>query len=325
MRFSIIIPVYNVKDYLQKCIDSVLANDCADCEIILVNDGSTDGASPAICDENAARHPDLIRVIHQENQGLGGARNTGIAAARGEYLFFVDSDDTIAPYALKVLSEAAANYGADVFSFDFTRDDGNGGLFPESANRGPVGVPFTLAEKPEFLLSLPAAWARIWRRSLFAETTLQYPSRVWYEDIRTSTKLFAKARSIVILPEHLYFYLLRPGSIMNNRNLQRNREILDAFDDILNWFRQENLAETYSKELCALAIWHILLTASVRVARTQPDSPLLSEFSSYMEKHFPDFRQNPYRASFPAGKRLALFLVEHRRYKTIRLLFRLKG
>ena len=84
MRLSIIIPVYNVQEYLQGCIDSVLANDTTDCEIILVDDGCTDGVCPRICDENAAAHPDLIRVIHQENQGLGGARNTGLEAARGE-------------------------------------------------------------------------------------------------------------------------------------------------------------------------------------------------------------------------------------------------
>ena len=106
MRFSLIVPVYNVADYLQKCIDSILKNDCSDCEIILVDDGSTDGLSSEICDRNASAYPHLIRTIHQQNKGLGGARNTGIQQAKGEYLFFVDSDDTIAPNALAYLSEA---------------------------------------------------------------------------------------------------------------------------------------------------------------------------------------------------------------------------
>ncbi len=103
MLFSVVIPVYNVKDYLEKCVDSVLAQDCGDYEIILVDDGSTDGVSPELCDRYALASPDRIRVIHQENQGLGGARNTGLEAARGEYLFFVDSDDRIVPHALSYL------------------------------------------------------------------------------------------------------------------------------------------------------------------------------------------------------------------------------
>jgi len=84
MFLSIVVPVYNVADYLQTCIDSILVNDCRDCEVILVDDGSTDGVSPQICDENAVRHPELIRVIHQPNKGPGGARKTGLEAARGE-------------------------------------------------------------------------------------------------------------------------------------------------------------------------------------------------------------------------------------------------
>ena len=98
---SIVVPVYKVRDYLPGCLDSILANDTSDCEIILVDDGSPDD-SGAICDRYAQAHPDLIRVIHQDNGGLGAARNTGVANAKGEWLFFIDSDD---PYGWEVISE----------------------------------------------------------------------------------------------------------------------------------------------------------------------------------------------------------------------------
>ena len=96
MIFSVVIPVYNVKDYLPKCIDSVLAQDFTDYEVILIDDGSTDGESGAICDRYAAAHPERIRAIHKPNGGVGEARNVGIEAAQGEYLIFIDSDDYIA-------------------------------------------------------------------------------------------------------------------------------------------------------------------------------------------------------------------------------------
>ena len=98
MRFSVVIPVYNVASYLTGCVNSVLSNQESDYEIILVDDGSTDERSGPLCDVLAAKAPNRIHVIHQKNCGLGGARNTGLEAAQGEYLFFLDGDDTCLLY-----------------------------------------------------------------------------------------------------------------------------------------------------------------------------------------------------------------------------------
>ena len=323
MFLSVIIPVYNVAEYLQGCIDSVLANDCADCEVILVDDGATDGLCPGICDENAARYPALIRVIHQENQGLGGARNTGLEAARGEYVFFVDSDDTIAPDSLKILKEAACKTHADIDSFNLYTHDGSGPKELVEISKQ-YDKPFSLEEHPEFLLSLPAAWARIYRRDLFVNTGIRYPSRVWYEDIRTTTKLFAVAASIVTLPQPLYYYLARPGSIRRSSNIDRNQEILLAFDDILGWFREHGLLQAYHRELARLAVDHIQLAATVRVARMDPKSHLLREFADYMQRNFPDHGENPYLSDLTRQHKFLRKLIAKRQYRLIRLLFRIK-
>lgn len=323
MKFSIVVPVYNVADYLEGCVGSILANDCEDCEILLIDDGSTDGKSGALCDTLAAKSPDLIRVIHQQNMGLGGARNTGIEAAQGEYLFFIDSDDKIAPDCLSVFRAAIEKTPAEVYSFHAAVDNGEGKLTPFKVSEEYDGA-FTLREHPEFLFALPAAWARLWKRSLFLETGIRYPSRVWYEDIRTSTKLFAAASSIVTLPDTLYYYLVREGSITRNSNISRNREILDAFDDILAWFDEKQLTETYHDELEKLAVDHILLAGSVRVARIDPKSALLKEFSDTLEEKFPNYRQNPYLNTLPKGKKLAYRLLDGKHYKLVRLLFSLK-
>ena len=324
MRFSIVVPVYNVEEYLQGCIDSILANDCSDCEIILVDDGSTDGVCPGLCDENAARHPQLIRVIHQENRGLGGARNTGLEAAKGEYVLFVDSDDTLAPETLSVLNSHIEQTHADIYSFNLYSHDGQGRkTLIETA---PVyNGPFTLAEKPEFLFSLPAAWARLWRRDLFINTGIRYPARVWYEDIRTSTKLFASASSIMTIPDALYYYLARPGSIMRSTNVKRSREILDAFDDILQWFEERGICVRYKDQLCRLAIDHIRLAAAVRVIRQDLHSPLIMEFDHYMYTRFPAWEQNPYIPQLPARHRVLLWLMKKKQHLLINLLFKVGG
>lgn len=321
---SIIVPVYKVRDYLPGCLDSILANDTSDCEIILVDDGSPDD-SGAICDRYAKTHPDLIRVIHQANGGLGAARNTGLAEAKGEWLFFIDSDDTIAPDSLRVLKEAILLGGADVIGFQFCADDGANPPRPQSCGFDAVAEPFRLSDRKDYLLSLPSAWMRIWKRSLFLESGIRYPSRVWYEDIRTTAKLLALSDGIRVLPDHLYNYLSRPGSIMNAKNLERNREILEAMDDVLDWYRRENLFEDYRDELCAMTVENVLLAASVRVARADPKSPLLREFADYTAKAFPDWKLNPCRKRLSRSKRLALALVEHRQYWLLKQLFALKG
>ena len=116
MIFSVVIPVYNVKDYLPKCIDSVLAQDFEDYEVILIDDGSTDGESGAICDRYAAAHPERIRAIHKPNGGVGEARNVGIEAAQGEYLLLLNNDVEVrnADWLTELLRQCAHPGGAAI-------------------------------------------------------------------------------------------------------------------------------------------------------------------------------------------------------------------
>lgn len=323
MLISIIVPVYNVRDYLPRCLDSILANELSDCEIILVDDGSTDD-SGAICDRYAAEHSDLIRVIHQQNGGLGAARNTGIEAAAGTWFLFVDSDDRIAPTALARLKQAVAS-GAQMICFQYYSDNVTDPPVPCSNGFAPELTAFTLAQRPEFLLSLPSAWMRLWKRELFLRSGIRFPARVWYEDISVFARLAPQTEGIVNLPEHLYYYLNRPGSIMNSAKLPRNREIITAFSVILDWYRKSGLFAQYSSELCALTVQHVLLAASVRVARIDPNAALLRELRDYTDNEFPDWQNNRYLKTLPRGKRLALTLVRLRRFRLLRLLFRLKG
>ncbi len=250
----------------------------------------------------------------------------------------MDSDDYLAPEALSVVIRQIRQTHGDIYSFQCYCTDGCGGDTPLTMSAC-FAEPFTLAQHPEFLLSLPTTWARVWRRAFLLDSGVRFPSRVWYEDIRTSTKWFALARSIHTLPDHLYYYRnmrqgsimnsgklernreimeafdtstkwfalarsihtlpdhlyyyrnMRQGSIMNSGKLERNREIMEAFDDILDWFTQKGLAEQYHNELCRLAIDHMMLAASVRVAKIDPDSPILGELLGYMHSRFPDSEQ----------------------------------
>jgi glycosyltransferase involved in cell wall biosynthesis len=301
-------------------VDSVLAQTYEDYELILVDDGSTDG-SGSLCDQISQTCS--CRCIHQENGGLGAARNTGIEAAKGEYLIFLDSDDFLAPDILSGLAAEIVRLPADIYSFGFVTSDGENVIAP-LVDDLPYHELLTLETCPKLLLSMPNACCRAVRRTLFLRSGIRFPSRVWYEDIRTTMKLFALAEGIVVLPDTWYYYVQREGSITRNVNVDRNREIIDAFEDLLGWYRQQGLFDRYRIQLERLCIDHLYLAASVRVLRIDPKHPLLAEFRQYMQQNFPNYQKNPLLGQLPRSKHLAYQLLEKHQYRLLRLLFQLK-
>ena len=321
MKLSIVVPVYNVAEYLPKCVDSLMAQELADCEILLVDDGSTDGKSGALCDGYAAAHPEVIRVLHKPNGGLGDARNAGLAAAAGEYVLFVDSDDYLAPDTVRTL-RPFMEQGIDLTVFGYLVDSG-GTITRPPEDRLPLGQVTDLAHFPELLLASPNAWNKLWRRALFLEHGIRYPERIWYEDLATTGKLLAVARTITATDAELYYYVVREGSITRNADTSRNLEIIDAVERLRTWFSSETDGR-FDTELEAVAVKHLLLTASVRVLRTDCRSPVLRELREYMERTFPRWADNPRVRQFPGRHRLLLALLQRRQYRMIRWLFMIK-
>ena len=320
MKFSIIIPVYNTGAYLEKCVRSALITADEDCEILIVDDGSNDGISGNLCDQLAETNSHIIRVVHQQNKGLGGARNTGIEQANGEYLLFLDSDDSLHPDAISRIRQTIEEYEVDIVTFNITTEDENGKL--EKLPSGYINrSPFALVEIPEFILELPSACNKVWRRELFLKSGVRFPEKVWYEDIRTTIKLYALANKIYTIPDYLYIYFQRSGSITRSDNLDRNSEIMDAMDDILCWYQEKRLYDQYESVLCALTIENVYLYATIRVLRNNLFHPLLEQFHTYTEIHFPNYRHNSYLDRLPRSKKLVYNLLEKKMFRLLQLLF----
>lgn len=318
-RLSVVIPIYKVEQYLPKCLDSVLLPGREDYEILCVDDGSPD-RSGQIAEEYARRFPGLIRVIHQANGGLGAARNTGLEAAEGEFLLFLDSDDSLAPGALEEMLALDLS-GADVCVFGFLKVDEEDRTLEELKGSSRVGR-FTLAEAPELLLDPPNAWNKLWRRSLFLESGIRYPARLWYEDLATSPGLYLQAGTILALDRPWIRYLMRGGSITNSKNLARNAEIIPAVDSALDFFRKTGRFEEFAPALEAMSVYHQLLTATVRVNAIDPKSPLQRELQEDLERKFPRWRENSYVKAFPKKHRLLLQLMDRHAYSAVHVLMR---
>lgn len=319
MLFSVIVPVYNVAEYLPKCMESLVHQPCRDYEIILVDDGSTDGRSGSLCDEYGAEYPDLVRVIHQENQGQGGARNNGVGAARGEYLFFVDSDDYIAPNALAVLEKAVRDYGADMylFRYEYVQESGS---FPCEASGLPEGQVLNLSSCPELVLHTPSPCFRIEKRSLLTEHTDLFPKRIWFEDLYTTPKWLLYAEKIVVLPDVLYSYYLRDGSTMHNPNYARNKELLTCLEELNRAYRAAGASREVMDYLCVQAVDNALLAAE-RVLMANPKSDILPDFVNYLKERYPEYRKNPYLSRLGKKKLMVLRFLELRQYSLLKFLF----
>ena len=326
MKYSVIIPVFNTADYLPRCMDSLLCQRTDGWEVILVDDGSTDGVSPALCDRYADENPSFVRVIHRPNGGLGAARNTGIEASTGDYLLFLDSDDFLMPDALRKLSEHAEESRADmvVFRFVYCMEDGTRIPAEELPSDVPTGTAITLEAVPELLWDAPMSWLHLCRKSLFRENGIAFPPGVWYEDLESTPKLLLQAGSILQTDDVLYGYFQREGSIMRSRDLSRSLELLDVLESVLRYYEQNGALARYRPYLCVMCASHCI-EAARRVLMQNPKAPYLPEFTAFLRKRFPEYRKNPLMSRLGLKKQILLRLLEGGHYTVARRILAAAG
>ncbi|MBE6319902.1 MAG: glycosyltransferase [Bacteroidales bacterium] len=249
MKLSIIVPIYNVAPYLRKCVDSLLAQDITDYEIILVDDGSTDD-SGAIADEIVrevmgdesncqspiANNPTLS-VIHQENAGLSVARNAGIAKAQGEYIWFVDSDDYLEPNVLGKLMEQIERDNLDVLRFRYQNVKESGEAFApykDMTNYNDYSATPTdgLTFLNERMGNQCYAWQFILRAELCLEET--FTPGIYFEDTDWTPRMLLRATRVASTELVVYNYLWREGSItLSQKDIQKQRKQLQDKIDLL--------------------------------------------------------------------------------------------
>lgn len=225
---SVIVPVYNVETYLPQCLDSLKAQTWKNLEIILVDDGSTDG-SPAICDAAAAQDA-RIRVIHQKNGGLSAARNAGVDAARGEWIGFVDSDDYVAADMFEKLYHAAADQQAQIAVCPYAYVTPEGKPLDRTS---PITRDEVLTREEALnRLTIQKNWYyvtapnRLYRRELFDK--VRFPAGRIHEDEWTAHLFYEQCERVAVLKEPLYYYVQREGSIMRQESFQKRMDKVEG-------------------------------------------------------------------------------------------------
>ena len=265
---SVIVPIYNTRPFLEECVRSILNQQFSEpFEVLLVDDGATDGCD-VLCDVLAAQDK-RIRVFHQENQGLSGARNTGIDAARGRYYAFVDADDVVHPGYLQALYDACEAHDAymAICAVEDVNEDGSSQDPPEYTLPAETGVFVGKDLLNRFYAPngtyYTVAWNKLYRAEVWK--LLHYPEGRLHEDDFVAHRLFWRCDKVVCLDAPLYNYRLRKGSICRT---EMKPGAFDAVDGLADRYRflVENSAPRETVDAAYAACWrrYLFLCAKVR-------------------------------------------------------------
>lgn len=289
MKFSMIVPVYNVEDYLGRCMDSLMHQTYTDIEMILVDDGSTDHC-PEMCDDYAKRD-NRIKVIHQENGGLSDARNKGLKNAVGEYVLFVDSDDYIETDTCEKFARYTEN-GCDILLGDAFIEGGRWAEGVHSFLYTPA-VLTDVIDGPTFLKkilrkekALFYAWQSAYRREFLLKNQLAFQHGIFYEDLEFIPRAFLEANAVVCTRIPFYHYIRRENSItMQKDQSKNNADMLRVCSQLEARFR--NMED---EELRCLLMDFLSSIALSRIA-----SKKIYHYQDYIDKNF--FRNTAYTRS----------------------------
>ena len=305
MRFSIIVPVYNVEKYIKKCMETLVNQSFRDYEIIVVDDESPDG-SMDIVESFRKKDPQRIRVVHQKNTRQGGARNHGVELALGEYLIFVDSDDYVSCSMLEILDRRLKETPCDILMFDSIPVTEDGELLPREDMDLQPGC-YVPGECPQVVQLPGAPWGKAFRRELYIKTGFQFPIKVLYEDVTTRI-LYAQAQKLAVCGDPLYYYVHRENSSMTQKISNQMLDILKVTDWTAKEFKRLGLYETFREPLEEALIYCILCIVEI-ISTVQWNHPMLTELSDYIAENFPDYQENSWAS--PELKRELDCLTAH--------------
>lgn len=284
-KVSIIVPVYNVEKYIEKCLASLINQTLQEIEIIIVNDGSTDGSKKII--EKYLENK-KIKYLEKENGGLADARNYAIPYAKGEYIGFVDSDDYVEKTMFEKMYNKAKQEDADMVECDFIWE------YPKK-NKIDTGKIYK-GKKQAIVEARVVAWNKIIKRQILQSTKIKFPKGLRYEDVEFFYKLIPNLNKISFIKEPLVHYVQRDTSIANTQN-EKTAQIFEILENVINYYIEKNIFNEYKEELEYTYI-RLLLCSSLKRITQIKDKNLKKDLIKLTWKNlnnkFPNWKKNKY-------------------------------
>ncbi len=305
MKLSVIVPVYNSQNYLDKCLNSIVNQTYKDLEIIIINDGSTDD-SEKIINNYIAKYPKLIKYFKQENKGQAEARNIALKLAIGEYITFVDSDDYIDKTMYQKMMDLALKENTDIVICDFWLLKNNTKEIIKATNFS------------NLIFSSVCLWNKIFKKSILED--INFIKGIWYEDYNFFIKLCLKKPTYSMCSEPLYYYIVHDNSTMNNEKSLKNLDIIKATEDIL----KENIKE---EDAQTLIVNHILIDAINRVQKqkSKDKKMVIKKLNAFVHKHIKNITKAKVYKNSSFKRKIIILLNYYNLSKISYLLLKVKG
>ena len=283
-KVSVIVPVYNVEKYIEKCLDTLVSQTLDDIEIILVNDGSTDSSKEKI--QAYINQYSNIKYLEKENGGLSSARNFGMKYASGEYIAFLDSDDYVEKNMYEDMYTVAKQNDSDMVECDFIW---------EYPNKRKMDKGIIYNNKKEAIeKARVVAWNKLIKREILEKEKIIFPEGLRYEDVEFFYKLVPYLNKISFVKKYLVHYVQREDSIANTQNI-RTKEIFNVLDNVLLYYRKEEIYDNYKEELEYIYVRFLLCSSLKRMCKiknSKQRNEALKETWENINSKFPNWKKN---------------------------------
>lgn len=315
MLVSVIVPVYNTKKYVEKCLNSILDQSHKEIELIVINDCSPDGVESIL--EKYEQKDGRVKVFNLEkNKGLSNARNYGVKQATGMYITFVDSDDYIEKNMIKKMVDKLKKTNCNIVKCrQFT--------MVENGKKREFGILITDDIVKSYIISIPMVQAQLISKMLLQK--IPFPDKnIFYEDLATIPSFVLESNKIEFLEDSSYNYIQRAGSIMRQDDFNENLlDIFTSLNILTNKFRKYEKEEIYKLELEYLHIQHLLYRASLRFLKYDNYKENLKKVNESMLKLYPKWYNNIYyKKQMTFKKRIFCLLIHHKKYKLAKYIMR---
>lgn len=284
-KVSIIVPVYNVEKYVEKCLKSLVDQTLQEIEIIVVDDGSQDD-SKNIIDKYIKKYPDKVRYLYKENGGLSSARNFGIPYATGEYIAFLDSDDYVELTMYEEMYNLAKKEDSDMVECDFIWE------YPNK-KKYDYGVVYN-GKKEAIEKARVVAWNKLIKREIIENEKIEFPFGLRYEDVEFFYKLVPSLNKISFMKKYFIHYVQRDNSIANTQNT-KTKDIFKVLNNVIEFYKNKGYYDEYKEEL-EYTYLRLLLCSSLKrmckIKDKQERKIALNNTWNNINTNFPNWRKN---------------------------------
>lgn len=284
-KVSLIIPVYNVENYIERCLNSVVNQTLKDMEIIIVNDGSKDSSKEKI-EKYLKKYP-WIKYLEKENGGLSDARNYGMQYVTGEYVAFLDSDDYVESTMYEEMYDIAKREDADMVECNFIWE------YPNK-KRNDIGEIYK-SKKEMIQKARVVAWNKLIKREIIERTKVKFPVGLRYEDVEFFYKLVPYLDKVSFVKKCFIHYIQRGNSIANTQNI-RTKEIFQVLDNVITYYKENGFYNEYREELEYIYIRFLLCSSLKRICKIANRNERIQAQNETWENiklKFPNWRKNP--------------------------------